>query len=153
MTEWFNLTLWRIMCMNVKRIWKHKTEIVFILSWFLLFKFKYHLTDDWLFVIDIYTNHFCSYCGFASTFHAHSYLFRGGSRGGGAPGTRPPPPLKLEKIWFFYVKSWFFTRNIPKIFAPPSAWRNYFKCAPPNLKSWIRPCYCLPSLPDWSGNI
>ena len=41
-------------------------------------------------------------------------------------------PLKLEKIWFFGVKSWFFTRNTPKIFAPP-------KCAPPNLKSWIRP--------------
>ena len=96
---------------------------------------------------------------------------RGGSRGGGvAPGARPP--LKLEKIWFFGVKSWFFTRNTPKIFAPPSAigkhiifgvksWfftRNtptffappppppplrsaqFFKCAPPNLKSWIRPC-------------
>jgi hypothetical protein len=79
-------------------------------------------------------------------------------------------PLKLEKIWFFGVKSWFFTRNTPKIFAPPSAigknmifWRKIvifhtkypkkfrtslrsaqvFKCArhpPPNLKSWIRPC-------------
>ena len=78
--------------------------------------------------------------------------------------------LKLEKIWFFCVKSWFFTRNTPKMFAPPSAigknmifWRkivifhtkypknfappsarcNFFKCAPPplpNLKSWIRPC-------------
>ena len=48
--------------------------------------------------------------------------------------------LKLEKIWFFGVKSWFFTRNTPTIFAPPSARRNFFKCAlPPNLKSWIRP--------------
>jgi hypothetical protein len=28
-------------------------------------------------------------------------------------------------------------------FAPPSARRKIFKCAPPNLKSWIRPCYCL----------
>ena len=53
--------------------------------------------------------------------------------------TRRAPPLKLEKIWFFGVKSWFFTRNTPKIFAPPSARRNFFKCAPPNLKSWIRP--------------
>ena len=62
---------------------------------------------------------------------------RGGSRGG-APGARPP--LKLEKIWFFCVKSWFFTRNTPKIFAPPSVRRNFFKGAPPpNLKSWIRP--------------
>jgi hypothetical protein len=50
------------------------------------------------------------------------------------------PPLKLEKIWFFGVKSWFFTRNTPNIFAPPSARCNFFKCAPPNLKSWIHPC-------------
>ena len=30
------------------------------------------------------------------------------------------------------------------MFASPSARRNFFKCAPPNLKSWIRPwlkCY------------
>jgi hypothetical protein len=32
-----------------------------------------------------------------------------------------PPPLKLEKILFFSTKSWFFKRNTPKIFAPPSA--------------------------------
>jgi hypothetical protein len=67
------------------------------------------------------------------------YSYRGGSRGGGAPGAPPPPPLKSEKIWFFGVKSWFFTRNTPKIFAPPSARCIFFKCAPPNLKSWIRP--------------
>ena len=58
---------------------------------------------------------------------------RGGSRGGGGR-TRRAPPLKLKKIWFFGVKSWFFTRNTPTIFAPPS------KCTPPNLKSWIRLC-------------
>jgi hypothetical protein len=34
----------------------------------------------------------------------------------------------------------FFTRNTPKMFAPPSARHNFFKCTPPNLKSWIRPC-------------
>jgi hypothetical protein len=44
---------------------------------------------------------------------------------------RRTPPLKSEKIWFFVVKSWFFTRNTPKIFAPPSIRRNFFKCAPP----------------------
>jgi hypothetical protein len=92
-------------------------------------------------------------------------LSTGGDSGGGAPPA-PPPPLKwekiwffgvkswfftrntstifappsaIEKIWFFGVKSWFFTRNTPKIFEPPSARRNFFKCAPPNLKSWIRP--------------
>ena len=48
---------------------------------------------------------------------------------GGAPGMRAP--LKLEKIWFFGVKSWFFTRNTPKMFEPPSAWHNFFKCVPP----------------------
>jgi hypothetical protein len=36
----------------------------------------------------------------------------------------------LEKIWFFGIKSWFFTRNTPKFFAPPSALRNFSKCAP-----------------------
>jgi hypothetical protein len=36
----------------------------------------------------------------------------------------------LKKIWFFGIKSWFFTRNTPKIFAPPSARRYLFKCAP-----------------------
>jgi hypothetical protein len=56
-----------------------------------------------------------------------------------------PPSLKLETIWFFGVKSWFFTRNTPNIFAPPSARRNFFKFAPPpNLKSWIHPCYRAP---------
>ena len=39
-------------------------------------------------------------------------------------------PLKLEKILFFGVKSWFFTRNTPKMFAPFSARRNFFKYAP-----------------------
>ena len=62
----------------------------------------------------------------------------------------PPPPLKLEKIWFFGVKSWFFTRNTQTIFAPPSARRSLLKCAPPNLKSWIHPWYVLPF--QWSAH-
>ena len=70
--------------------------------------------------------------------HKNKYI-SGADSGGGAPGARPP--LKLEKIWFFFgVKSWFFTRNTPKIFAPPSARRNFFNCDPLKLKSWIRPC-------------
>jgi hypothetical protein len=81
---------------------------------------------------------------------------RDGSRRG-APGTPPPPKTgknmifwrkivifhtkypnnfrsslrNWKKIWIFGVKSWFFTRNTPKLFAPPSARRNFFKCAPP----------------------
>ena len=51
-------------------------------------------------------------------------------------------PLKLDNTWFFGVKLWFFTRNTTNIFAPPSAPRIFFKCAPPNLKSWIRPWLC-----------
>ena len=39
-------------------------------------------------------------------------------------------PPQLEKIWFFGVKSWFFTRNTPTFFVPPSTRRNFFKCAP-----------------------
>ena len=35
------------------------------------------------------------------------------------------------------------SRNTPKHFAPPSAGCNFFKCVPPNLKSWIRPCLPL----------
>jgi hypothetical protein len=58
---------------------------------------------------------------------------RGGSRREGAHPRRAP--LKLEKIWFFGVKSWFFTRNTPNIFAPTSARRNFFKC-PPTLPTW-----------------
>jgi hypothetical protein len=61
-----------------------------------------------------------------------------------APGMDPggaPPPIKLQKIWFFGVKSWFFTRKIPTTFAPPSAQPNFFKSAPSSLKSWIRPWY------------
>ena len=53
-------------------------------------------------------------------------------------------PPQLEKIWFFGVTSWFFTRNTKTNFAPPSARRNFLSAPPPpNLKSWIRPCYLL----------
>ena len=44
------------------------------------------------------------------------------------PRGTPLPP----KITFFGVKSCFCTRNTPKMFAPPSARPNFFKCAPPN---------------------
>jgi hypothetical protein len=70
------------------------------------------------------------------------YFSRGGSRGG-HPARAFPPPLKLEKIWFFGVKSWFFTRKTPKIFAPSTARRNFFKCAASSLKLWIRPCFSI----------
>jgi hypothetical protein len=39
--------------------------------------------------------------------------------------SRTPP--KIGKIWFYGVKSWFFTRNTPNIFASPSARHNFFK--------------------------
>jgi hypothetical protein len=83
-----------------------------------------------------------------TTSPSHRYEIVPGYAGADPGGrTRRSPPLKLEKISFFGVKSWFFTRNTPKIFAPPSARRNFFKCAPPpNLKSWIRPWYGLVKL-------
>ena len=68
------------------------------------------------------------------TFRRLSYSMRvsytGADPGGG--GTRRAP-LKLEKIWFFGVKLWFFTRNTPNNFAPPSAGPNFCKCAPTPL--------------------
>jgi hypothetical protein len=69
----------------------------------------------------------------------YSPFTRGGSRGGGR--TRRAPPLKLENIWFFGVKSWFFTRNTTKFFAPPSARRNFFKCAPLTWNPGFTPDY------------
>ena len=94
-----------------------------------------------------------------------NYCTQGRIRGGGGGG-RPPKFGKNMIFWrkivifhtkypknfraslrnwkkydFFVVKSWFFTRNTPTFFAPPSARRDFFKCAPPNLKSWIRPWY------------
>ena len=80
--------------------------------------------------------------GFKGSTTKTAHIFRVGFGGGGR--TRRVPPLKLKKILFFGIKSWFFTRNTPKMFAPPSARRNFFNCAPPpNLKSWIRPLYCI----------
>ena len=47
---------------------------------------------------------------------------------GGTAGARPPKIGKKKR--FFCVKSWFFTRNTPNIFAPPSARRNFLKYTP-----------------------
>ena len=54
-------------------------------------------------------------------------LYSFGSRGRAHPACAP---LKLKKIRFFGIKSWFFTRNTPKIFVPHSARCNFFKFAP-----------------------
>ena len=75
---------------------------------------------------------------------------------------RQLPGADLEKIWFFGVKSWFFTRNTPNIFTPPFAigknmifWRKiviFHTKYPKNVRaslrsaqSWIRPWlpHCL----------
>jgi hypothetical protein len=56
---------------------------------------------------------------------------------GGAPGA---PPLKLGKIKYFGVKSWFFTWNTLKISRLPPLGAIFLSVPPPNLKSWIRPC-------------
>ena len=44
-----------------------------------------------------------------SAFLCSIYSTQGWIQGGGAHPACSP--LKLKKIWFFYVKSWFFTRN------------------------------------------
>jgi hypothetical protein len=43
----------------------------------------------------------------------------------------------------FWRKIVIFHTKYPKNFVPPSARRNFFKCALANLKSWIRPCIGL----------
>ena len=68
-----------------------------------------------------------------------SMIFQGRIQWGG--GT-----LKLEKIWFFGVKSWFFTRNTPKIFAPPSARPNFFKCTPLTWNAGSAPAFLIKDL-------
>jgi hypothetical protein len=64
---------------------------------------------------------------------------RGGFRGGHT--RRVAPPLKLEKIWFFGVKSWFFHTKYPKNVRASLCSAQFFDVhPPPNFKSWIRPC-------------
>jgi hypothetical protein len=76
---------------------------------------------------DVYKSYrhipWCSLCMFIKGVHGYSYC---NTRGG----------YKLEKIRFFGVKSWFFTRNTPKHITPPSARHNFFKCAPPTPLTW-----------------
>ena len=48
----------------------------------------------------------------------------------------PPPTSKIGKKKNLDIKSWFFTRNTPKMFAPLFARRNFFKCAPPPPLTW-----------------
>jgi hypothetical protein len=55
----------------------------------------------------------------------------GGGGGGGAPGARPPPLLKLEKIWFFGVKSWFFLHEIPQKYSSLPPLGAIFLSVPP----------------------
>jgi hypothetical protein len=85
-------------------------------------------------------------------------------RAGGRVRTRrpPPPPLKLEKIWSFGVKSWFFTRNTPTIFAPPSAigknmifWRKiviFHTKYPKNFRASLRSAQFFWSAPPLTWN-
>ena len=86
---------------------------------------------------------------------------RGRSRGGRTRRVAPPP-LKLEKIWFFGVKSWFFTRNTPQIFAPPSAigkntifWRKiviFHTKYPKNFSASLRSAQFFLSTPPLTWN-
>ena len=66
-------------------------------------------------------------------------FWAGADPGGGAHPARAP--LKLEKNMIFLRKIMIFHTRYPKFFAPPSARCNFFKRAPPNLKSWIHPCW------------
>ena len=69
--------------------------------------------------------------------NTNKYMHTRGGSSGGAPGARPP---KIGKNMIFWRKIVIFHTKYPNNFALPSTRRNIFKCAPPNLKSWIRPC-------------
>ena len=56
----------------------------------------------------------------------------GADPGGGAPGARHHPhPPKIGKNMMFLRKIMIFHTKYPKIFAPPSARLDFFKCASP----------------------
>ena len=70
-------------------------------------------------------------------------LPRGGSKGGGAHPARTPPP-KIGKNIIFWRKIVIFHTKYPKKFRASLRSVHFFLSAPPpppNLKSWIRPCY------------
>ena len=62
-------------------------------------------------------------------------------------------PPQLEKIWFFCIKSWFFTRNTPKMFAPPSARHNLFKCTPLTWNPGSAPAIDMSQITDKLSHI
>jgi hypothetical protein len=65
-------------------------------------------------------------------------IIAGADPGGAHPGRAPP--LKLEKIWFFWRKIVIFHTNYPKNFRASLRSAQFFQVRPPNLKTWIRPC-------------
>jgi len=79
--------------------------------------------------------------------HCFSLLMhglQGRIQGGGRGHTRRTPPLKLEKIWFFCIKSWFFTRNTPRFFK--------WAIPPPTKLEILDPhldCICLTKLKEF----
>ena len=50
------------------------------------------------------------------------------------------PPSAIGKNMIFWRKIVFFHTKHLKIFRASLRSSHFFKCAPPNLKSWIRPC-------------
>ena len=66
-------------------------------------------------------------------------LDTGADLGGGAHPARPAPP-KIGKKYDFWRKIVIFHTKYPKHFRASLRSRKFFKCAPPNMKSWIRPC-------------
>jgi hypothetical protein len=65
--------------------------------------------------------------GWCNRIFVLSIHVRGRSRGGG--GAPRSPPLKLERIWFFGVKSWFYAKIFSRL--PPLG--AIFLSAPPPL--------------------
>ena len=76
------------------------------------------------------------------TIYSFTFMLTGGA----------PPPLKLEKIWFLWCKIVIFWHEISQKFSSLLPLAAIFLSArlpppPPNLKSWIRPCWPHFSIP------
>ena len=69
-----------------------------------------------------------------------AYPRGGGGGGGGGGGHRARSPTKIGKDIIFLRKMVIFHTKYPNIFRASLRSAQFFlKCAPPNLKSWIRP--------------
>jgi hypothetical protein len=85
--------------------------------------------------------------GFTTSYAIRCTVQSAGADPGGAHPARTPP--KIGKNMIFWRKIVIFHTKYPKFFAPPSARRNFFKCAPLTWNPGSSPDQCLSPLMLW----